>query len=301
MKKNKKKDHHKNRRKMGQRGMPGPLQSTKSPSGKPFPHFRLASMEGVDPAAIDATSPLGRLILVLAVAFNDLKGIIVFSRFLRGEARLETGEMLSSRGQYIGLAMQMARFMAGVVHELMVELKEELKTIESEAFRKILEALTPQASKSWQAMLAVARGDNPSSKADSYSHMLLLVRNSVAFHYSGKALGRGYREHFDDTSRPHSTRAVFSDGTSMEDTRFFFADAATEQTLASVTGLTRELVLHRTAELAGTINLALKPIVVAYLRSAAAKPYPDVHVPPSAPETPLNAAQRRPNSSHPTG
>lgn len=248
--------------------------------GPSFPRFSLAPMRGIDPVAIDTGSPVGRLILVLALAFNDLKGLLLFHRFLNGEARLLAGEPLSSRGQYTGLLLQTARFMAGLVHELMVELKEDqTEAIESPQFRGILAQLTSQALTSWEALLHVARGGS-SPPGDSYSHTLLLVRNSLAFHYSAKALGRGYREHFADPSRPLAARAVFSDGKSMEDTRFFFADAAAEGALASVTGLSQQTVLNRVAELAATINLALAPIVTTYLRSIASTPYADVHVGP---------------------
>ena len=119
--------------------------------------------------------------------------------------------------------------------------------------------------------------------------MLLLVRNNVAFHYSAKILARGYREHFADASRPHSNRALFSDGRAMEDTRFFFADAAAEQGLASpiVTadeGLTKtETVLQRTAELAAQVNLALKPIVMACIRSFPTRLYDITWAPPHTP------------------
>jgi hypothetical protein len=256
-----------------------------------FPRFTLAAMRGIDPKAINTETPLGRLILVLAVAFNDLKGIMLFHGLLRGEARLQAGESLSSSSQYAGLVQQIARFMAGMVHELMVELKEDqTAAIESPEFQRIIQNLTYQARGSWQALLQVARGeektDTPASDATqepadlSYADMLVRIRNSVAFHYSAKALARGYREHFADASRPHSTRAVFSDGRSMEDTRFFFADAAAIQAVGSVTGLTSQTVLNRTAQLAGTINLALKPIVTAYVRSFSPRPYPGDPSPP---------------------
>jgi hypothetical protein len=174
----------------------------------------------------------------------------------------------------MGLLLQVARFMAGVVHELMVELNEDqTKAIDSPEFQRILRDLTSQARDSWRTLLGVARGDTKaSSNADSYSKMLVFVRNTVAFHYSDKILARGYREHFSDASRPHSSRALFSDGRAMEDTRFFFADAAAEQGLAS-TGMTTPEVLKRIAALAGQINLALKPIVMAHIRSFPTSPY----------------------------
>jgi hypothetical protein len=184
----------------------------------------------------------------------------------------------------MGLLLQVARFMAGVVHELMVELNEDqTKAIDSPEFQRILRDLTSQARDSWRTLLGVARGDTKaSSNADSYSKMLVFVRNNVAFHYSDKILARGYREHFTDASRPHSSRALFSDGRAMEDTRFFFADAAAEQGLAS-TGMTTREVLRRIAALAAQINLALKPIVMAHIRSFPTSLYETTWAPPETP------------------
>jgi hypothetical protein len=101
-----------------------------------------------------------------------------------------------------------------------------------------------------------------------------------------KVLAKGYREFFADTSKPFHERAVVSDGDSMEATRFYFADAAMEQGMHSLTGLSAQSLHLRISDVSRNVNFALKFIVVAYIKKIAtlSRYNPPTPPPSSTPE-----------------
>jgi hypothetical protein len=159
----------------------------------------------------------------------------------------------------------------------MVELKEQKAATDSPEFAKLLATVPLQARQAWGFILGIALGSDLSDgRDDPVLQMLVRLRNTVAFHYSAKILCRGYQRHFSSAEKVHTSRAVFSDGKSMETTRFHFADAAAEEAIYEATKIETRNVAGRIGELVGYVNLALKPIVTAYLRSVAtATPYSD--------------------------
>ena len=60
---------------------------------------------------------------------------------------------------------------------------------------------------------------------------VMKIRNSIAYHYyQPKKLVQGYKKHFLESPRSeHNALAYSSFGKNMEESRFYFADAAAER------------------------------------------------------------------------
>src|SRR5829696_1487020 len=73
-------------------------------------------------------------------------------------------------------------------------------------------------------------GGNTVSGADKAFKMAVMkIRNSIAYHYyQPKKLVQGYKKHSSSPRSEHNALAYSSFGKNMEESRFYFADAAAE-------------------------------------------------------------------------
>jgi hypothetical protein len=258
------------------RAAPAPRQS--SAATLP-PDFELADLLAVDPSVVirGPNDEVGRFMLALGLAFNDLKGVD-YLRFQLGTLRSASSAWpLAQRGQYDGMIDQLARLFAGVLHEIVEVFANGSKALASEEMLALLAELPSSMAAAWKAVAAVAqKDDRESNRSDATSIILVKLRNGLAFHYGLKALADGYSAHFDGGTALHSSHAVVSIGESMERTRFYFADAAAVAATARLTGLPKEQVHAQLFEVATQINEALRGVVTKFLlkRSGGMVPYP---------------------------
>jgi hypothetical protein len=240
-----------------------------------LPDFDLAPLQGFDPAALDTTQPLPRFILVLATVFNDLKSAWYLVERVRDAGAVAAGK-LAWRGQVAGMRGHLTRTIAGILHELMVYLDKHQDVLALPEFAQLLGKLDRPARAAWDEVAKVAAssyaGQTP---VTSDAKLLLFIRNNLGFHYGGKRLAQGFREFFQDTSIELHERAVVSLGDSMEETRFYFADAAVEEGLTVATGLSTKDLDKRLSDIAANVNHALRFLVGTYIStSATLTPYP---------------------------
>jgi|HubBroStandDraft_1064217.scaffolds.fasta_scaffold37267_2 hypothetical protein len=234
-----------------------------------LPDFDLAEARGFDPSALDTRLPLVRFILVLAGAFNDMKGVIYAAARLQEVAPIAR-EKVSWTGQLAGMQIQTIRLLAGILHELMNMIDKEGAVVDSSEFNAIVARLPAPQRRAWTQVARIARReDGAPTAASSGSHLLCLIRNNLAFHYGTKVIAKGYGEFFADPTLKFRDKAVVSDGRNMEETRFYFADAAMEQGLKSLTGLSLHDLQGRLNSVGEAMNLALKHIVMAYIAKVA--------------------------------
>ncbi|UJR84283.1 hypothetical protein [Sandaracinus amylolyticus] len=217
----------------------------------------------------DDHDEVGKLIVSLALVFNDLKGLVTALWFLRDAMKLARGD--AQNGQLSGMVLQNARWMVGLVHELLDLVRERGAVVDSAEFRSLLNAVGPEARTAWEAIEAVARGREGGDP--TLRDALVRCRNSVAFHYDDKRgkLWRGFLSAFGDEPPPNVAvgRPAFSDGDNMEGSRFYFADAAAKAAVEPLIGMPFEVVSLRASDLGRRANEALKPLVVAHIRGRA--------------------------------
>ena len=234
-----------------------------------LPDFDLAAPLGFDPAAFDMRLPLARFILLLAAVFNDLKSAWYLVERLRAVEPI-AAYSLASKGQVAGMSLQNVRLIAGVLHELMVVIEKHRDLVESSDFKALMRKLTGSPRIAWNQVQHIAFAQDRAPNVSGADSLLLIkIRNNLAFHYGVKMLPSAYRVTFADRAKPFRSHAVISDGDSMEGTRFYFADAAMEEGLRSATGLSIDDLSRRISRISADVNIALKSIVVRYVRDVA--------------------------------
>jgi hypothetical protein len=243
-----------------------------------LPDFDLAKLQCFDPAELRVDQPMGRFMLVLAAVFNDLKGA-AYVLLMIGRSQPFEDRPLSHGAQLVGMGYQVARVLGGILYELMRAIAEDHKgAVDSAEFKHLVRGLPPKYRDAWNRIERIACEKSARARvntADPLTMTLLRLRNDVAFHYSHKILAGAYKRFFADATAKYHDRAVLSDGTTMEATRFYFADAAMEAAAEDSTGRSMRDLHQTLGEVSGTVNVVLKSIVMAYIRKVATlRPYP---------------------------
>lgn len=163
-------------------------------------------------------------VLALAVASNDLRDAW-FARVALHEAAGQVPRGATAAwGLCGGLGVSSMKAVVGVLHELLSLLgdKRSIKAMKHELFRRVAGTLHVGERETLSQLTRIAAGQRSNLPL---ARTLEACRNKVAFHYDQKVIGRGYRSHF---AREHK-KAFISDGTAMNQIRFYFADAAVER------------------------------------------------------------------------
>lgn len=242
-------------------------------------HFELADAETIPVDAIvrGDDDHLGRLVLALALAFNDLKGLALAQQYLSDAlAMTSPRQSLEAQGQLHGLVLQTHRWMLGVVHEVLTTLRKAREVVVDTEVAETLLAVDEASRDAWNSLVNIALSPE-TQPGDDVSRLLAKCRNVVAFHYEhhGKTLARGLSRAFGGASPLAVGPPAFSDGVDLDGTRFYFADAAAHGATESLGNRPAVDVIAEASRLARQINLALKPLIVAHLRRRcpSTKPY----------------------------
>jgi hypothetical protein len=232
----------------------------------PCPDFQLAPLTTLSPGVLDGRDKLDRFILLLALAFNDLKALLWVGHQAK-KCRTTPWKLDAKNGQAFGFGIFVSRQLLGLTHELLSEIEtaQDQKLLNDPRFLTALEMIPAKARENWDAMTSVAESDEGRDPLRKY---LLVARSTTIFHYDPKLLGRGYDIHFTGkvpAAPPESYEyAYVSLGEAMEDTRFYFADAAAGAVYTTV--LDADDLLFRQADaMFERLNWALRFIVGAYL------------------------------------
>lgn len=239
----------------------------------PSREFALAPLSRFAPEAAFARSGNDRvqlLVLALAAVFNDLKGLLLWDELRRTSFATPRPLAISAHGgQVAGLDIQLTRLFLGHLHEFLRPLAEFEEEARGEEVAAILAKAVPATRKQWKELVDVAVG-TADARAGKLAKVLIQVRNAASFHYyQPKALAAGYRKHFyDEKPSPRNEAAYASLGSTMEQTRFYFVDAAYSALLhdsASQIGGPEQFKKHMRRLVKG-INNTLSFIVAEYLK-----------------------------------
>ncbi len=164
------------------------------------------------------------VVLCAALLYNDIKNTIVIINLLH--ASRPTGEMSYTRewGEYTGRDMHIFRHHVGILHELFQFMESNIETINTRLFQEIISQMSLKARDAWGSLVEASISIKP---VGSFGNLLVRMRNQVSFHYDSRQIGIGFRKHFFKKNKV-SEQAFVSKGISMEETRFYFADAAVQ-------------------------------------------------------------------------
>lgn len=209
---------------------------------------------------------IGQFFLGLAIAFNDLKGLVMFEQYLAAMGRPTTTDYSPYFGQWHGTNVQIQRWIIGVLHEIMnvIGATEYRSVRDGAAVADLVSRVSPENRAAWNEIVAVATN----TRGRRMSALLMRIRNGAAFHYGfrGNGLAAAYGRRFAPGAPPPNQAAQFSTGTDMNATRFYYADAAAQQVM--VENLDGEnAMIDELLELANTVNVAVASVLVVFIRS----------------------------------
>lgn len=176
--------------------------------------------------------------LGLGAVFNDLKGLLLFEKLLTENYRVPAeGEISSHAGNYQGMVVQLQKLMASMISEFFVFLNAHSKVFSDVEFKEILNRLSQFDRRFWNGIVAASRGELPN--AEDLLKAIVHVRSNTAYHYdnSGKVLPRAFQSlFFGEGEGAYSKQAYYSLGDTINLTRFYFSDAAVEESLHLAAG-----------------------------------------------------------------
>jgi hypothetical protein len=180
--------------------------------------------------------PVDNFFLVLAVVYNDLKGMVFFEKLV-----FDTYEPVSVNdkisfhmGEYGGIFIQTRKIFISYLREFFEFLKENEQILSSTEFNGILSKTNKDITIRWNNLVDIAL--NKSKDTSDFTNYLVRVRNNVASHYyqSGKELRKAFCNIFFKKEKVEQNKlAYYAIGENMEKTRFFYADAAVQEYLRS--------------------------------------------------------------------
>jgi len=203
------------------------------------PHFDLAPLTRLDPALIVPVKGDDRFagfMLALALVFNDLKGVALFGQWLK-PSRPSQPEISQHTGQWRGLDLQLHRLAVSLIRELLTLIEEFQDEATGERVEVLLSTAPPSVRRDWSDLVSVATGSGDDSDT-RFARTIEQIRHNIAFHYhQPKRLVAGFRAFFFASRRSAANEHAYcSFGRNMEETRFYYADAAIEGALSSMQG-----------------------------------------------------------------
>ncbi len=220
----------------------------------------------------DVNSDLDNFFLVLAVIFNDLKGIVLFEKLVTDTYRKPLPDEISIHsGNNGGIFTQTYKILIANIQEFLKFLKEKENIVNSSEFRIILSKTNKDIQARWNDIVDVAF--NKTLKNSEFTNYLVKIRNNVAFHYyqSDKNLKKAFCNIFDKKEKNiKNSLAYYSMGENMEGTRFFYADAAIEEYLRSAVSDVKSFDLiyrENVSKMIFDMNFAISRLLKEYLRN----------------------------------
>lgn len=222
----------------------------------------------------DKNDSVANFFLVLAVVYNDLKGIVLFEKLILDiyEQPLPT-DISSHAGEHGGIFTQTRKIFISCLREFFTFLEENKEVLSSTEFKDILNKTNKDIQNRWNNIIDIAF-NNESKNTSDFNKYLIQVRNNVTFHYnqSGKELRKAFCNFFYKREKiEHNKLAYYSIGENMETTRFFYADAVVQEYLRSTTndnvkGFDPKYKTELSA-IINDMNLTILRLLKAYLKS----------------------------------
>lgn len=200
-------------------------------------------------------------VLALALAFNDIKDVLLGDHLLLGEVSEDQKTPTRPLGAFSGLHFHFFRILLGILHELLYLIKTDSAVLEKPLFRGVVHQLPKTARAAWKKLVESSLAD---SSRDPDIAFLVKARNAVAYHYGPKAIGQGFRRAF----AADTEEAFISRGSSIASTRLYFADRAAQSYLQQVFGEDElERYFLKQPKLISDIAGALVSIVKAFVQA----------------------------------
>ena len=228
---------------------------------------QLAPLESFDPSVFQGDAVISQklcdFVLALTIAYNDLRdstfALILLDDVVVNNDKIPTPQL----GLRNGLKETVLRIHIGFINELLALVAANKVILDHQAFRSLVNKLSVKGKKSWASIQSAAcdkKSNDPLVKA------LIIIRNKVAFHYDATQIGKAYKLAF--LTKSEYDKPLLSRGSSMRETRFYFADAASQKYIRD--NATQKIILdflEGRETLREDINLALFELITKFINS----------------------------------
>jgi hypothetical protein len=233
----------------------------------------LAPLTSLEPERLvsrDGKDSLAEFVLALSLVFNDLKGIVNWRDYIMLQPPPDTKVISPELGEWIGFDMQTHRLMVAQLHELLRLIEEFKEVVEGDEMRRIIKKAPASTRRRWDEIVRIATGKGGLGD-DIFATILVKVRNNASYHYyQPKTLVAGFRDFFFKAPKDAGNEwAYVSIGDNMGQTRFYFADAAMQATLYTLTEKPMGAKFaKRFGDVIEDVNQALAYIIGQYIKRA---------------------------------
>jgi hypothetical protein len=138
----------------------------------------------------------------------------------------------SHAGNYSGTIVQIKKLIASTIDEFFIFLEKNSDIFAENEFKEVVARLSKTDRQLWNAMVVAAHGKL--STVTNLLNSIVQIRNNLTYHYyqSGKVLRNGYISRFFGKIKDDRNKfAYYSLGDTLETIRFYFSDAAVEESL----------------------------------------------------------------------
>jgi len=181
--------------------------------------------------------PLGGFFLALGLIFNDIKGVMLLEELLTENfIKPKDDDVTTHAGNYSGILLQVNKLLISIISEFFVFLKQNKEIFSSQEFGSVFKRLGKSDQRLWKNLIDAS---NSVTNVQSFLKTMFQIRSNLAFHYdhSGKHLLSGYRSiFFGETKERRNQFAFYSIGETLKLTRYYFSDAAAEESMHVIKG-----------------------------------------------------------------
>jgi len=220
----------------------------------------------------DGNNKVDNFFLVLGLVYNDFKSINLYLMLLEdyfSEEKLD--EASCNTGEYHGMRNHLSRLLLSTIYEFFKFLENNEEVLQQGEFIVLQQKMSSTDKKIWNEIIDIACNKNLTEEGSKFKGVLRDLRNKGSYHYDGisKKMRRGYLDHFfnNQVKTDFNSKAYYSKGSTMEDTRYFYCDAAIQTFHAKhisdridMEGYNRSLV-----EIIKKMNFTISRLLKAYL------------------------------------
>jgi len=196
-------------------------------------------LRSIKPARlIDSTTndKIEDFFLVLGLLYNDLKNLsfhlIQVDNFFDS---IDKEKKSIEAGESGGMKSHLVRIIMATFFEFIEFVRKNKEIFNTGEFKILYEKLNSRAQSFWDDIIDIANDREDPDKSDIIK-IIRYVRHNFGFHYyqSAKTLKEGFRDFFfNDPIAENNDAAYYYTGDTMEQTRFFYCDAAAQRSLAN--------------------------------------------------------------------
>lgn len=233
--------------------------------------YTLAKLQHFDPAAFVSedkdTQKLCDFILTLALIYNDFCDLLfIFDLHLKNPPVPDYPKVSTERGHYTGMQLHIMRLIYSLFRETLYLIRGRKEIVDSSSFQEIYRSLSKEDKACWSALVAAANEET--GGATEFNRFLETIRSKVTFHYVDIShISNGYRRHFYGDSGQKLQDAFISRGMSMSEDRFYFADAAIENSMKLWREGREEEFQKQTKDYSQNIGAAIRAIVNNFIQN----------------------------------